>query len=111
MNATQKSKNDFRNSKIWKSFRKEKKEEQKGLCFLSKRKLTGRWNCHHRLHSTKYAEEQYTDLSNKDNFICLNKKQHDLLHSLIYGYVHYGREEYFDRLLTEVRYEIRLNNL
>ena len=33
--------------------------DQKGLCFLSGRKLTGRWNLHHRLHSTKYRRDEY----------------------------------------------------
>jgi len=111
LNATQKAKRDFRNSKIWRLFRKDKMNEQKNICFISKRKLTGRWNLHHRLHSTKYAEEHYTDISNPENFICLNKKQHDLLHDLIYGYVKYGREDYLERLMNEVRLEVELNKL
>ena len=111
MNRTQKNKRDFRSSKTWKLFRKEKMNEQNNICFLSKRKLTGRWNLHHRLHSTTEAEEKYNDISNKENFICLNKKQHDLLHDLIYGYIHYGREDYLKRLYDEVLKEIKLNNL
>lgn len=111
MSANQKAKRDFRNSKVWKLFRKEKMNEQKGLCFLSNKKLTGRWNLHHRVHSTKYAEEHYKDLSNPANFICLNKKQHDLLHDLIYGYIKYGGEEYLRRVFDEVKREVELNQL
>lgn len=85
--------------------------EQKNICFLSHRKLSGRWQLHHRLHSTKYAEEHYKDLSDPNNFIAINSKQHDLLHDLIYGYVKYGGEEYLQRLMDEVRYEVQLNNL
>lgn len=110
MNKTQKDKRNFRNSKVWKAFRKQKMNEQKGLCFLSHKKLTGRWNLHHRLHSTKYAEEHYTDLSNPENFIALNQKQHDLIHDLVYGFIHYGGEEYLKRVFEEVILEVELNN-
>lgn len=111
MNKAQQSKRNFRNSKIWKLFRKKKMNDQKGLCFLSGRKLTGRWNLHHRLHSTKYAEEQYTDITNEENFICLNKTQHDLIHELVYGYTKYGRDEYLKKVFDEVLLEVQLNNL
>lgn len=111
MNDAQKKKRDFRQSKIWKLFRKEKMNEQKSLCFLSKRKLTGRWNLHHRLHSTKSAEEHYSDISNPDNFICLNKTQHNIIHALVYGFTKYGREEYLKRIIDEVLLEVKLNNL
>ena len=107
----QKAKRNFRNSKAWRLFRKSKMNEQKNICFLSHRKLSGRWQLHHRLHSTKYAEEHYKDLSDSNNFIAINSKQHDLLHDLIYGYVKYGGEEYLKRLMDEVRYEVQLNNL
>lgn len=111
MNETQKMKRNFRNSKVWRLFRKSKMNEQKNICFISHRKLSGRWQLHHRLHSTKYAEEHYKDLSDPNNFIAVNSKQHDLLHDLIYGYVKYGGEEYLQRLMDEVRYEVQLNNL
>ena len=111
MNKKQKDKRNFRNSKLWKLFRKAKMNEQKGLCFLSGRKLTGRWNLHHRLHSTKYAEENYNDISNPDNFICLNKTQHDIIHELVYGFTKYGREEYLKRVFDEVLYEVKINGL
>lgn len=111
MNQKQKDKRNFRNSKLWKLFRKAKMNEQKGLCFLSGKKLTGRWNLHHRLHSTKYAEEHYNDISNPDNFICLNKTQHDIIHELVYGFTKYGREEYLKRVFDEVLYEAKINGL
>lgn len=111
LNATQKMKRDFRKTKVWQLFRKKKMNEQKDICYLSHRKLSGRWNLHHRLHSTKESELKYTDLSNPENFIALNKKQHDILHDLVYGFVHYGREEYLERVMNEVIYEVQLNNL
>ena len=111
MNKTQKDKRNFRASKTWKLFRKAKMNEQNNLCFLSGRKLTGRWNLHHRLHSTKYSEEHYNDLSEPRNFICLNKIQHDIIHELIYGYTKYGREEYLRKVFDEVLYEVKLNEL
>ena len=111
MNDIQKKKRDFRTSKIWKQFRKTKMNEQNNICFLSGRKLTGRWNLHHRLHSTAYAEEHYSDISNPENYIAINQMQHDLLHSIIRGYIKYGREEYLKRLIDEVHYEVELNDL
>lgn len=96
MNDTQKKKRNFRDSKKWKDFRKKKALEQKGLCGLSKRKLTGRYNLHHKC----LDPNKYEDLSDPTRFICLNKRQHDLIHDLYYGWTKYGKWDYIDRLIA-----------
>lgn len=96
MNTTQKKKRNFRDSKKWRDFRKTKMLEQKGICALSKRKLTGRWNLHH----LDLDATHYEDLSDPTKFCCLNKKQHDIIHELYYGWTKYGKWEYINRLLA-----------
>lgn len=101
MNDTQKKKRNFRDSKKWKDFRKTKMLEQKGICGLSKRKLTGRWNLHH----LDLNPDNYEDLSDHTKFRCLNKRQHDLIHEIYYGFTKYGGWDYINRviaLLTEM---------
>ena len=60
----------FRRTKIWKDFRKKMKEKQNGIDPITGTKLTKTANLHHRYFVTS---ENYTDLSNEDNFIFINK--------------------------------------
>lgn len=96
MNDTQKKKRNFRDSKKWKDFRKRKMLEQKGICALSKRKLTGRWNLHH----LDLDATHYEDLSDPTKYVALNSRQHSLVHEIYYGWQKYGKWDYIRRLIT-----------
>lgn len=76
MNNVQKKKRSFRDSKKWKDFRKKKMLEQNNLDFITKCKLNGRWNLHHK----NLNEDEYENLDNDDNFVALNKTTHDVIH-------------------------------
>lgn len=73
----QKTKQKFRASKKWKEFRKKKMNEQK-FDPITGAKLGKTCNCHH----CDLDESHYEDISNADNFICLNKLSHDTIHFL-----------------------------
>lgn len=55
--------------------------EQGNVDPITKRKLCKGWNLHHR----NLSATDYEDLSNEDDFVCLNKMTHTLLHD-IYRY-------------------------
>ncbi len=78
MNESQKKKRNFRQSKIWKIFRHEKNVEQNGIDPITNKKLTKGANLHHR----NLAAEDYTDLTNKKDFVMLNHATHEFLHWL-----------------------------
>ena len=78
MNETQKAKRNFRSSKIWKLFRKQKMNEQKGIDPITKKKLCKGFNVHHR-HVTADTDE-YQDISNPEHYVCLNHMTHECLH-------------------------------
>lgn len=105
MNDTQKKKRNFRDSKKWKDFRKQKMLEQKGICALSNRKLTGRWNLHH----LDLNPAHYEDLSDPTKFVAINKKQHDIIHELYYGFTKYGGWNYINRLLATLSKMLMVN--
>lgn len=73
----QKTKQKFRTTKKWKYFRKKKIEEQK-FDPITGAKLGKMANCHH----CDLDESHYEDLSIEDNFVCLNKMSHDIIHFL-----------------------------
>lgn len=77
MNETQKNKRNFRASSKWKDFRKKIKEKQK-VDFITGKPLYAGFNLHH----LDLDEKHYEDISNEDNFVCLNRKSHDLVHFL-----------------------------
>ena len=74
---TQNKKSKFRASSKWKDFRKKMKEKQK-VDFITGKPLYAGFNLHH----LDLDEKHYEDISNEDNFICLNRKSHDLIHFL-----------------------------
>lgn len=81
MNATQKKKRNFRQSKEWKDFRHQKNVEQKGIDPITKKKLYKGANLHHR----NLSEDEYENLSNSSDFVMLNHQTHECLH-WIYRY-------------------------
>lgn len=70
-------KKNFRNSKEWKEFRRSMREKQK-FDPVTGQKLTPLFNLHH----CDLSEENYMDLSNEENFVCLNQATHKLIHFL-----------------------------
>lgn len=72
------SRNEFRNSEEWRNFRCQKAEEQNYLDFITGEPLKDNWNLHH----CCLDHSKYFDISNPDNFVCLNKKTHNRIHSL-----------------------------
>lgn len=78
MNEAQKKKASFRNSAKWKKFKHFKNVEQGGVCFITHKKLLKGANLHH----LDLDENHYTDLSNPNNFVYLNKSLHDVIHTI-----------------------------
>lgn len=72
-----KEKNLWRQRKVWKEFRSTLGKQRK-VDELTGTKLYKRFNLHHMIMTD--SEEIYTNLSNPDNFMCLNTKTHDFLH-------------------------------
>lgn len=77
--SNQSWKKRFRQTKRWKEFRKRMKERDQ-TDFVTGAKLTPLFNLHHLRMTSK--EEEYCDISNEDNFICLNQLTHKCLHFL-----------------------------
>ena len=98
----QQEKSKFRETTIWKEFRKELKEKRK-VDAITGRKLTKTWNCHHERFDSRF----YTDL-NDDYFLCLNNQMHDLLHVCVSETI--KNPQFMIRLSEIVDYHIRLNN-
>ena len=98
MNKNQKEKRNFRASKVWKAFRKQKMNEQKSIDPITKKKLRKFWNLHHR-HVTADTDE-YQDISNPEHYVCLNSATHDALHWLY----RYWKDdpEIIDRIVKEL---------
>ena len=68
--------NEFRKSRIWQDFRNSKAEEQGFRDFITGKELEENWNLHH----CDLNHDRYFDLSCRENFVCLNKEQHTLIH-------------------------------
>lgn len=73
MNASKR--NEFRNSLAWKNFRQMKTDEQK-VDYITGEPLEWNANCHH----LRLSHDMYTDLSDKNAFVMLNKKSHEVVH-------------------------------
>lgn len=102
LNATQKFKRDFRKSKVWTAFRHLINVKQKGIDPITQKKLCKGSNLHHK----DLNEAHYTDLSNEEHFVMLNKKTHEAIHWL---YTYYRKDkDIIGRItnLLEEMYEI-----
>lgn len=107
LNKTQKMKRDWRKSKAWKDFRHEMNVRQKGIDPITGRKLTKGSNLHHKILTSD--EEVYTDISDPDKYIMLNKTSHDVIHFCL-RYVKMTHDmSIIDRLYKEVEAEAILN--
>lgn len=91
----------FRRTTVWNSFRKGLKEERK-TDFLTGRKLTKTWNCHH----MRFDSRLYTDLDKKF-FRCYNNQIHELVHTCISETI--KNPEFMKKLTDEVNLHIEIN--
>lgn len=104
MSTIQNKKSKFRSSGVWKVFRKRIALKQNSLDPITNKKLLKGYNCHH----MDLNENNYTDLTNEDNFVCLNKNTHKIVHEL---YRYYKTdEEVLDRLKTTLDKMKKLNS-
>lgn len=78
MTESQKKKNKFRQSAKWKKFRHYMNVAQKGLCYVTHKKLLKAANLHH----LDLNEDHYSDISDPSHFVFLNKSIHDCVHVL-----------------------------
>lgn len=74
---SQKEKTKFRNTVQWKRFKAFMKKKDNNRDQLTGRPLRRGWQLHH----LDMSVENYKDL-NPDNFVCLNRKSHELIHFL-----------------------------
>lgn len=76
MNEAQKKKRAFRNSAKWKKFKHFKNVEQKGLCYITQKKILKGATLHH----LDLDENNYSDISKPENFVYVNKSIHEVIH-------------------------------
>ena len=100
--SIQQKKTAFRNTSAWQKYRKFRKRHDK-VDYITHKSLGTKWSLHH----MNLDPEQYTDLSEMDNFISLNNSTHDIIH-LLYP-IYLEDPEVIDRL-EEVLYRMwRIN--
>lgn len=92
----------FRRTTVWKDFRNKLKKERK-VDYLTGRKLTKTWNCHH----MRFLSSLYTDLD-EIYFRCYNNQIHNLVHLCISETI--KDPDFMKRLTEEVNYHIKINN-
>ena len=102
MTDEQKKKRNFRNSKKWKEFKKQKKAECKGIDYITQKPLHKGFQLHHE----DLNSEHYTDLN--DNFLCCNRMTHDFIH-WVYRYYKTDKE-IIKRLEKEMQKMDYINN-
>lgn len=71
----------FRQTKIWKVFRKKIFDKQNGLDIITGKKLYKGWHLHH----IDLNIDNYDKLI-EDNFIAINKSTHEVIHTLFRYY-------------------------
>jgi DNA repair ATPase RecN len=99
----QKEKSKFRQSAKWKKFRNYMKKKNK-KDFITNYPLRKSWNLHH----LDLNEEHYENLTNEENFMCLNKMTHETVHNL---FRYYSKDkDVLKRLETVLNKMDKLNN-
>lgn len=99
----QKDKKKFRDSSIWKHFRKKMKERDKVDQITNKPLLKG-----FQLHHLNLDEKQYKNIDVEDNFVCLNRMTHSMVHFL---YRYYQKDpSIIDRLKSILDKMREINN-
>lgn len=103
---TSKDKAAFRRSEAWRSFRKQKMLQQKGLDPVTKRRLTSKFHCHHILQTSNI--DVYEDISDPSNFVAVNSATHDALHYALH-LIFYNGADAWHRYIAEVEREALAN--
>lgn len=98
---TGKLKELFRRTSVWNNFRKGLKDKRK-VDFLTGRKLTKTWNCHH----MRFDSRLYTDLD-EEYFRCYNNQMHDLVHTCVSETI--KNPDFMKKLTDEVNLHIKIN--
>ena len=98
---TGKLKELFRRTSVWNDFRKGLKNKRK-VDFLTGRKLTKTWNCHH----MRFDSRLYTDLD-EEYFRCYNNQMHDLVHTCVFETI--KNPDFMKKLTDEVNLHIKIN--
>lgn len=81
MSKQQNLKSKFRSSSVWKKWRKVVYDKDKGIDFITQKKVRKGAVTHH----MDLREDHYKDLSDPDRFRTLNVNTHKFIHWL-YGY-------------------------
>ena len=81
---TEEEKKKFRRSSVWSRFRQKMRTRYHKKDFVTGKELTRTWNLHH----LDMNDKNYTDLSNEDKFIPLNKDTHKFVHWFFRLYRH-----------------------
>lgn len=102
-----KDKAAFRRTEAWRSFRKQKMLEQKGLDPVTKRRLTSKYHCHHIIQTSDI--DVYKDISDPINFVAVNSATHDALHYALH-LIFYNGAEAWQRYVKEVEREALMND-
>lgn len=95
MSEAEKKKRAFRGSKKWKTFRHNMVVECDSKDVVTGKKLIKGFECHH----MDLDADNYENLDNKDNFVCLNKQTHKMVHFL---YTYYKKDKNIVKRLVEV---------
>lgn len=104
MTDNERKKRNFRASVKWKKFRHFKNVEQKGLCYITHKKLLKRAQLHH----MDLNPEHYEDISKPENFVFVNASVHDWLHEI---YRYYKTDPtILDRLREVLDKMVEINN-
>ena len=99
----EKKKRSFRNSKKWKSFRHKCVVECGSKDIVTGKKLCKGFECHH----MDLNPEHYENLDNKENFVCINKLTHKMLHWI---YPYYKKDpEVINRLVEVLKRMCEIN--
>ena len=100
--TSQHKKTKFRQSYKWKRLRNKLKAERK-YDEITDEELYPGWSLHH----VDMNESHYTNISNENNFMCLNRQTHEFLHWLLR---HYRKNpEILDRLRDICEYHQEVN--
>ena len=81
---TRQEKKAFRLTKPWSNFRQRMRKRCGCKDMITGKELTRTWNLHH----LDMKGENYTDLSNPDKFVPMNKDTHEFIHWLFRFYRH-----------------------
>jgi len=100
-----KDKRSFRQSSMWKNFRKKKYDEQGGKDWITLKPLTKAFHCHH----CDLNADEYSNLENEGNFIAVGKSTHETIHWCLRYVKAYHTMEVLDRLYAEIEREAKLN--